>query len=273
MARFIAEQRKSKKITQKKLAEQLGITDKAVSKWERGLSCPDISLLTELANILEVSTSELLSGDKAEICKTDDVNAIVETAFQYADTVIKNKEKNTRLVFAVIITSLSVLGIIICLICNFAITGNLTWAWFPISSLVYSWLIVMPVILWSNNGLSTSLIFASLLTIPFLFVLEKIIGIERLIMPLGIPISIIVILYLWVAFLLIDKTKCPKYITVAAAVIAGLPLTISVNYIVSKQTGEPITDIWDILAYSILIIIAAILFGCGYAKHKCKRET
>ncbi len=64
MAQFISELRKEKKLTQKGLAEQLGVTDKAVSKWERGLSCPDISLLSKLSKILGVTTSELLNGEK-----------------------------------------------------------------------------------------------------------------------------------------------------------------------------------------------------------------
>lgn len=49
MGKFICDMRKSQKLTQKDLAEKLKITDKAVSKWERGISCPDISLLVPLA--------------------------------------------------------------------------------------------------------------------------------------------------------------------------------------------------------------------------------
>ena len=64
IGQFIAKLRKEKQMTQRELAEQLHITDKAVSKWERGLSCPDISLLTSLAGILGVTTSELLNGKK-----------------------------------------------------------------------------------------------------------------------------------------------------------------------------------------------------------------
>ena len=45
---FIKQKRKDKKLTQKELAEKLSITDRAISKWERGLCCPDISLLKEL---------------------------------------------------------------------------------------------------------------------------------------------------------------------------------------------------------------------------------
>ena len=61
---FISRIRKEKKLTQKELAEQLHVTDKAVSKWERGMSYPDISLLESIAQILEVSVLELLEGER-----------------------------------------------------------------------------------------------------------------------------------------------------------------------------------------------------------------
>ena len=54
--------RKEKGLTQLQLAEAMHISDKTVSKWERGLGCPDISLLCELSKILNVDLSELLRG-------------------------------------------------------------------------------------------------------------------------------------------------------------------------------------------------------------------
>ena len=62
---FIARRRKAIGLTQKELADRLGVTNKAVSKWETGGGMPDISVLQELSRILEVSVDELLSG-KAE---------------------------------------------------------------------------------------------------------------------------------------------------------------------------------------------------------------
>lgn len=59
---FLVQLRKEKSMTQKELAEQLYVSDKAVSKWERGLSLPDISLLQPMAEMLGVSVTELLSG-------------------------------------------------------------------------------------------------------------------------------------------------------------------------------------------------------------------
>ncbi|MBE6881244.1 MAG: helix-turn-helix domain-containing protein [Ruminococcaceae bacterium] len=64
IGRFIAESRKKVKLTQMQLAEKLGITDKAISKWETGKSMPDTAIMLQLCDILEISVNELLSGEK-----------------------------------------------------------------------------------------------------------------------------------------------------------------------------------------------------------------
>lgn len=66
-ADIIVELRKEKGMTQQELADKLHITDKAVSKWERGLSYPDITSISKLANILGVESSYLV-----DICKRED---------------------------------------------------------------------------------------------------------------------------------------------------------------------------------------------------------
>lgn len=61
--RFIAERRKAKHMTQLQLAEQLHITDRAVSKWETGKSLPDVALMPELCALLDVTVNDLLNGE------------------------------------------------------------------------------------------------------------------------------------------------------------------------------------------------------------------
>ena len=67
IGRFIAECRKKVNLTQLQLAEKLDITDKAISKWERGMSMPDTSIMLELCDILCISVNELLSGEKLDM--------------------------------------------------------------------------------------------------------------------------------------------------------------------------------------------------------------
>ena len=61
---FISSQRRKNNLTQAALAEKLGITDRAVSKWERGKGLPDASLMLDLCEILGITVNELLNGEK-----------------------------------------------------------------------------------------------------------------------------------------------------------------------------------------------------------------
>ena len=64
LGELIAELRKEKGLTQAQLASKMCVTDKAVSKWERDLSCPDINSIPRLAEILGVSVEQLMQGQE-----------------------------------------------------------------------------------------------------------------------------------------------------------------------------------------------------------------
>jgi len=114
---FISELRKEKGLTQKTLAEKLKITDKAVSKWERGLGCPDVSILENLSNILDVSILEILKGRKInkELLNNYNNDYIIDT-INYSKYQMQNKYKtiilNILTVFIIIIVGfLTILNI------------------------------------------------------------------------------------------------------------------------------------------------------------------
>lgn len=90
---FIKELRKEKKLTQKELGEKLNITDKAISKWERGLSFPDIAVLKDLAEFFEIDISELLNGERGKKQEIDIEKAIQEAIENYKNIEEKKKEK------------------------------------------------------------------------------------------------------------------------------------------------------------------------------------
>ena len=86
IGKFIAECRKKQNLTQAQLGEKLGVTDKAVSKWENGLRLPDVTILNDLSNILNVTTTELLNGKSF----TQDIQSITASETQYYQII--NKE-------------------------------------------------------------------------------------------------------------------------------------------------------------------------------------
>lgn len=90
-AKFVKELRKKANLTQKELGEKLNVTDKAVSKWERGLSFPDITMINSLADIFGITSSELLN---AELGKKEEID--VDRAIKDAIEKYKNVEERRR---------------------------------------------------------------------------------------------------------------------------------------------------------------------------------
>lgn len=132
MGRFIAERRKDKHMTQKDFARMLNITDKAVSKWERGISCPDISLLPSVADILGVTIHELLNGEQSNT-EAEGPAAGRENALQYADSEAEAAAGTMRSRCTVAFSLLLLAGSAACAVINTAVSGKLTWAPFPLS--------------------------------------------------------------------------------------------------------------------------------------------
>ncbi len=108
IGRFIAECRKQKDLTQMQLAEKLGITDKAVSKWERGIAMPDSSIMFELCDILGISVNELLSGEKIDMENNNQKNE------QLLLEMAKELEKKSKTIWNAmwIIMTVSIIGLI-----------------------------------------------------------------------------------------------------------------------------------------------------------------
>ena len=97
--RFVAELRREKNYTQKQLAELLCISDKAVSKWERGLSLPDVGMLLPLAQTLGVSVTELLESHRIDADIPQDleqVENIVKKAISFSGERLPQRGSDSR---------------------------------------------------------------------------------------------------------------------------------------------------------------------------------
>ena len=92
IGKFISKCRKDKKLTQEQLSEKLGISDRAVSKWERGLCLPDASIMLPLCEILGINVNELLSG---EMINNKDYNKKAEE--NLLEMAKKEEEQNKKM--------------------------------------------------------------------------------------------------------------------------------------------------------------------------------
>lgn len=112
IGRYIADKRKGLGMTQRQLAEKLGMSDKSVSKWERGVCLPDVSVYSELCQLLEISIHEFLAGEdipQENIMQKAEENIIDVTADS------KKKQNKLKAIICILVISsflvLSALGI------------------------------------------------------------------------------------------------------------------------------------------------------------------
>ena len=105
---IISDARKKVKMTQKDLADKLYVSDKAVSKWERGLCFPDISVLIPLTEILNISLYDLLRGEKVN---KKEVEETLKNTINYSNSEINRKKKkyitiSSIIIFVIVLTSI-----------------------------------------------------------------------------------------------------------------------------------------------------------------------
>ena len=113
IGKFIAELRKSRKLTQLQLGDKIGVSDKTVSKWETGLSIPDLVYLNDLCEALDTSIPELLSGEKIKKISSDELNSSLK---YYTNQ--NNKKIMKKMSLIVIGIVIFFLGIIVLLFVN-----------------------------------------------------------------------------------------------------------------------------------------------------------
>ena len=112
IGKFIAERRKDVNLTQAQLAEKLCMTDRAVSKWERGLTMPDSSIMLELCTILKITVNDLLSG---EVVSMENYNQEMENKLI---EIIKEKERADKrlLRMEIVLGVCCIVPLIICMV-------------------------------------------------------------------------------------------------------------------------------------------------------------
>ncbi len=112
IGKFILELRREKNMTQQELADKIGVTDRAISKWENGRGMPDLSLMIPLCKELDITINELISGEKIE--KKDYQSKLEENILKtidYTNRRIINKDKIFKIVVGTIITIILIIGL------------------------------------------------------------------------------------------------------------------------------------------------------------------
>ncbi len=183
----------------------------------------------------------------------------------------KKADKNNitkNVIIPILFSAILLTGIMVCIICNIAISGNLTWSLIPVSSIVFAWLIFFPGIVLGKNKIIASLISLSIFIVPYLFLFGNLIKTKE-IFSVGAVMAVPSIIFLWIIiaiFNYIGKTR--KLLALGIIFLLAIPFMFIINIILYKMIAEPVFDIWDILSIFILSILAFISFICGYARKR-----
>lgn len=267
MGRLIAERRKVRGMTQLDLANKLHITDKAVSKWERGLSCPDIGLLPQLADELGISVSDLLKG---EITDTADDTGNITEVLTYAEKAVQKKYDKIRLLLSLGVVALLLTGIPVCAIVDVAVTNSISWSLYPISSALFVWCLLFPILYRGKRGILLSMLMLTVLIFPFLLVIDRISDAEGFVLRIGGVAAVIALVFLWIAILIMKGFKKRRLVGGGIVTILAAPFCVLINaslsFTLTPEAG--VFDAWDALGIIILtaIGVSMICFDLIYKK-------
>ena len=105
IGRFIAETRKSKNLTQKQLAEKLSISDKTVSKWECGKGLPDVTIMLDLCEALQITVNDLLTGESVS-----EIDYQKKAEENMMNLMKENQENKKRMILSVICAVITIIA-------------------------------------------------------------------------------------------------------------------------------------------------------------------
>ncbi len=235
---FIRDRRLQLEMTQQQLADRLGVTDKAVSKWERAVSYPDITLLRELAAALDVTVTELLAGERDEAPSPvpPEVEDVVVDAVAYAETARRKNGGWRWWTFVALTAGCLIAALVLCIVDRFRFQGSLI----PIQWIAYGWAVCYPLLRTEDRPVRNALIIASVGLLVWFFYLGEF---------RAILIVIASSAYAWVVYWAGCHYKRGRMAALLLIVLLGVVLHLCINFLCSLRY-------WD---FNILLIFGAVL--------------
>ncbi|WP_455684475.1 helix-turn-helix domain-containing protein [Thomasclavelia sp.] len=244
--------------TQKYLGELINVSDKAVSKWERGVGCPDISLLLPLSEALQMSIDELIGGNIVEKNEKKRIQNLINYTKIKA---VENKEKIIKISYIFICLAM-ILGVFIPCVCDFYLNHNFTWSVISSTAIVYAWIILTTLIYSKKNAIIKAIIAASIGVIPLLYVIAaKIYTVqwfyqEALFIGIFTNVYIFIVLWIWV------KTYWYVWYKIGICIYLSLIINIPTNLFSNMNLISMIISTFS------NIIIGTFIIMVGYNKRR-----
>lgn len=245
--RYITEKRKEANLTQEELANKLYVIPTTISKWERGVSYPDITVITNLCNELNISEHEFFTA-----CDDEAMNKEKKEIQKYRT--IKKWLFN-------IINLGYLIGIISCFICNLVIDHKLSWFLIVLIGVLISFSITSLPSCLKNNKYKFYKIFAiiTILVYILLFIINYVNNGNWLLS--SYLIASFVFIFMWISILICTFTKIAIYYKISISLFMLSFVTVFTNQFCAKVLNIPNNDsnIPNVICAVIMIIIASYI--------------
>ena len=170
----------------------------------------------------------------------------------------QDRSRSMHNIFTGAFRLLPFIGIAVCAICDTAISRSFTWSLYPISAIVFTWLVFIPMIKFGKKGVCGSLLMCSIFIVPFLYVLHRLIRVSDLFFPVSINMAFIGVVYLWCIFFLFRVFRTRKLLASGIALLLVIPVDLFVAFTLSRFIAEPF-NAWHITGYFAIAVIAMVL--------------
>ncbi len=245
--RYITEKRKEANLTQEELANKLYVIPTTISKWERGISYPDITVITNICKELNISEHEFFTA-----CDDEAMNKEKKEIQKYRT--IK------KLLFNIINLGY-LIGIISCFICNLVIDHKLSWFLIVLIGVLISFSITSLPSCLKNNKYKFCKIFAiiTILVYILLFIINYVNNGNWLLS--SYLIASFVFIFLWISILICTFTKIALYYKISISLFMLSFVTVFTNQFCAKVLNIPNNDsnIPNVICAVIMIIIASYI--------------
>ncbi len=243
--KYITEKRKEANLTQEELANKLYVIPTTISKWERGISYPDITVITNLCKELNISEHEFFTA-----CDDETMNKEKKEIQKYRT--IKKWLFN-------IINLVYLIGIITCFICNLVIDHKLSWFLIVLLGVLISFAITSLPFYLKNNKYKLCKISAivTILVYILLFTINYVNNGNWLLS--SYLITSFVFIFLWISILICTFTKVALYYKISISLFMLSFITVFTNQFCAKVLDIPNNDnnIPNVICAIIMIIIAS----------------
>ncbi len=211
---FIAELRRRKNLTQKELAAKLNVTDKAVSKWERGAGYPEITTIPLLAKELGVSANEILLGrcgnaapEEGAAPEREAADVNLSETVEYLSELRRQKALRRNNIAFLSMTAAFLVAAFVCCLCDYVADGCIGWSLYVLGSEAAAWLTAAPLLKFRRNRAAAAMGGLTVSTVPLLLLIEWLCPAKNWVFPFALPIVAVALASLWAAVLLFGRLK------------------------------------------------------------------